>query len=69
MRSQHEFLADTQHVSSYLSMMDDMSREVGRMSGAFEHAEGWRLHRHLGLCGPDDDPLREVLGARYRRRN
>ena len=56
-------------MSSYLSMMDDMSREMGRMSGAFEHAEGWRRHRHLGLCGPNDDPLRDVLGARYRGRD
>ena len=68
-RSQHEFLADTQHMSSYLSTMDDMSREMGRMSGAFEHAEGWRRHRHLGLCGPDDDLLRDVLGARYKRKD
>jgi hypothetical protein len=45
--------------------MEDMSHAVGRMSGVFQHAEGWRRHLHLGLCAPDDDPLAEVLGARY----
>jgi N-acetylglucosamine malate deacetylase 1 len=66
--SQHSFLAGTQHVNSYLAMMEEMSREVGRMSDAFTHAEGWRRHVHLGLCGPDDDPLAEALGRGYRRR-
>jgi LmbE family N-acetylglucosaminyl deacetylase len=66
-RSQGGFLADTQHMSSYLQVMEDMSREVGHMSGSFEHAEGWRRHLHLGLCAPDDDPLAEVLGPRYLR--
>lgn len=66
-RSQGGFLADTQHMSSYLQVMEDMSREVGRMSGVFEHAEGWRRHLHLGLCAPDDDPLAEALGSRFVR--
>jgi LmbE family N-acetylglucosaminyl deacetylase len=66
-RSQGGFLADTQHMSSYLQVMEDMSREVGRMSGAFEHAEGWRRHLPLGLCEADDDPLDDALGQRYRR--
>jgi hypothetical protein len=64
-RSQGGFLADTQHASSYLQVMEDMSREVGRMSGTLEHAEGWRRHLHLGLCAPDDDPLADALGRRY----
>jgi LmbE family N-acetylglucosaminyl deacetylase len=64
-RSQGGFLADTQHMSSYLQVMDDMSREVGRMSGTFEHAEGWRRHLHLGLCEAEDDPLADALGSRY----
>lgn len=64
-RSQGGFLADTQHMSSYVQVMEDMSREVGRMSGVFEHAEGWRRHLHLGFCAPDDDPLADALGARY----
>jgi N-acetylglucosamine malate deacetylase 1 len=64
-RSQHGFLDATQGMSSYLRTMDDLSREVGTMSGRFPHAEGWRRHLHWGFCGTDDDPLRNVLGARY----
>jgi hypothetical protein len=46
--------------------MDDMSREVGAMSGVFVHAEGWRRHLHRGLCDADADPLAAALGSRYR---
>jgi len=63
-RSQHGFLSDTQHMPSAMDVIDDMSREVGRMSGRFEHAEGWRRHLHFGLCAPDADPLAE-LGDKY----
>jgi LmbE family N-acetylglucosaminyl deacetylase len=66
-RSQAGFLADTQHMSSYLQVMEDMSREVGRMSGVFEHAEGWRRHLNLGLCDVDDDPIADALGPRVAR--
>src|SRR5215203_4191458 len=64
-RSQHGFLSDTQHMSSYVQVMDDMSREVGRTSGRFTHAEGWRRHLHVGLCEPSADPLRDALGHGY----
>jgi len=64
-RSQDRFLDVTQGMSSYLQTMDDSSREVGRLSGKFDHAEGWRRHLHWGFCGPDDDPLRDALGSRY----
>lgn len=64
-RSQDTFLADTQHMSSYVREMDDMSREVGRMSGRFVHAEGWRRHLHRGLCAEDADPLADALGGAY----
>ena len=64
-RSQDEFLDATQGMSSYLRTMDDLSREVGALSGRFVHAEGWRRHLHWGFCGPDDDPLRAALGERY----
>lgn len=65
-RSQGGFLAGTQHMSSYVHVLDDMSRAVGRLSARFGHAEGWRRHVHLGLCAPDADPLAAALGARYR---
>jgi N-acetylglucosamine malate deacetylase 1 len=64
-RSQLGFLSDTQHMSSYLQVMEDMSRAVGRLSKRFAHAEGWRRHLHLGFCGPDADPLRDALGRAY----
>jgi hypothetical protein len=37
---------------------------MGRMSGVFQYAEGWRRHLHLGFCGPDDNPLRTALASR-----
>jgi len=46
--------------------MEEMSREVGRLSGRFQHAEGWRRHLHYGFCGPEADPLNDALGKNYR---
>jgi len=60
--SQKEWLDATQGMDSYLAAMDEMSREVGRMSRGFKHAEGWRRHLHLGFSASDDDPLAEALG-------
>ncbi|MFT4551247.1 MAG: hypothetical protein ACI9MB_005228, partial [Verrucomicrobiales bacterium] len=50
----------------YLVAMDEMSAELGTMSGTFEHAEGWRRHLHLGFSASDEDPLAEALGQFYR---
>lgn len=60
--SQKAWLDQTQGMDSYLDAADAMSRAVGRMSGRFEHAEGWRRHLHLGFSARDDDPLAEALG-------
>lgn len=65
-RSQKEWLDVSQGMDSYLRTMDEMAAEVGRMSGRFKVAEGWRRHLHYGFCGPDTDPLRKVLGSDYR---
>ena len=65
-RSQQSWLDVTQGMSSYLRAMDDTSREVGKRSGRFRHAEGWRRHSHLGFCAGGADPLRDALGKRYR---
>lgn len=65
-RSQQDWLDHSQQMNSYLRTMDSMSREVGRMSGRFRHAEGWRRHLHLGFGPEDADPLRELLGRNYR---
>jgi N-acetylglucosamine malate deacetylase 1 len=61
-KSQHAWLRATQRMNSYLQDMEDMAREVGRMSGRFNFAEGWRRHSHMGFCASDTDPLREALG-------
>lgn len=63
--SQRTFLDATQRMDSYLKTMDDFSRDVGRLSGRFRHAEGWRRHLHFGFCDEGADPLRAVLGRRY----
>ena len=63
--SQRGFLDTTQGMSSYVKTMEDLSRAVGRMSGRFRHAEGWRRHLHWGFCAEGSDPLREALGRRY----
>ncbi|MEL6897009.1 MAG: PIG-L family deacetylase [Planctomycetota bacterium] len=61
--SQKEWLDKSQGMDSYLQTMLDQSLAVGKMSGRFEHAEGWRRHLHWGFCGPDDDPLAELFGG------
>ncbi len=63
--SQHGWLQASQGMNSYLQQMEDMAREVGRMSKRFRFAEGWRRHSHMGFCAPDADPLRDALGKRY----
>lgn len=62
--SQQAWLDQTQGMGSYVTTMEDLGREVGKMSGRFEIAEGWRKHLHAGFCAPSADPLREVLKAR-----
>jgi len=72
--SQKEWLDRSQGMDSYLVALDEFSAAVGRFSGKFEQAEGWRRHSHLGFCAAEDDPLREVLGtacrmdSKYQRR-
>src|SRR2546426_3901836 len=61
-RSQKEWLDVSQGMDSYLIAMDHLSWAVGRMSGRFKHAEGWRRHSHLGFCSEANDPLRLALG-------
>lgn len=63
-KSQKEWLDRSQGVDSYLQTMEDMCREVGRMSGRFEHAEGWRRHSHLGFSPEERDPIAEALAAK-----
>ncbi len=60
--TQKSWLDVSQGMDSYLLEMEAMSRQVGQMSGRFEHAEGWRRHSHLGFGPPDFDPLQDALG-------
>jgi LmbE family N-acetylglucosaminyl deacetylase len=60
-RSQKDWLDESQGMDSYLVAMEELGREVGALSGRFQHAEGWRRHLHFGFCAPDADPLGETL--------
>lgn len=62
-KSQGVWLDEYQAVNP-ITIMEAMSSDVGRMSGRFTYAEGWRRHNHLGFSAEDDDPLSEALGAR-----
>ena len=64
--SQKEWLDRTQGFDSYLRTMRDLSAEVGRMSGRFRFAEGWRRHSHVGYSREDGNPLADVLKDRCR---
>ena len=61
-RSQKEWLDTSQGLDAYLDTMEGFARDVGKMSGAFEFAEGWRRRSHLGFTGEDTDPLTDALG-------
>lgn len=63
--SQQRWLDASQGMDSYVRTMEEFSREVGRQSGTFAHAEGWRRHSHWGFCEEDADPLRDALGHKY----
>lgn len=64
--SQKAWLDATQGMDSYLDAMDEMARAVGKMSGRFRFAEGWRRHSHLGFCAETADPLQAALRRNYR---
>ncbi len=59
--SQKAWLDASQGMDSYLVSMENAAEEVGRLSGRFRFAEGWRRHYHVGLSGTEIDPLRDVL--------
>jgi LmbE family N-acetylglucosaminyl deacetylase len=61
-KSQKEWLDRSQGLDSYLTTIEDMAQQVGRMSGKFDYAEGWRRHLHLGFCTESADPLSALLG-------
>lgn len=62
-KSQKDFLDATQGMDSYLVTMDELSQGVGKLSGQYEYAEGWRRHLHLGFSANEQDPLAEALAG------
>lgn len=64
-QSQQDWLETSQGMNSYLRAMAARSREVGRLSKKFQHAEGWRRHLHLGFSAAERDPLADALGKDY----
>jgi len=60
-RSQQAWLEATQSMGSIVEEADANALTIGRMSGRFTHAEGYRRHLHLGFAGALDDPLCDVL--------
>lgn len=63
-QSQQQWLDVSQGQGAYLNTMHEMARTVGKMSGCFKYAEGWRRHSHLGFSKTEQDPLTELLGAK-----
>jgi LmbE family N-acetylglucosaminyl deacetylase len=59
--SQKEWLDATQGFDSYLKTMREAAQAVGRMSGRYSLAEGWRRHSHVGFSRQDGDPLARVI--------
>ncbi len=62
--SQKEWLDKTQGMDSYLKSMRDAALAVGRMSGRFRFAEGWRRHSHVGFSRLDGNPIADLLKDR-----
>jgi LmbE family N-acetylglucosaminyl deacetylase len=62
--SQRAWLDASQRIDSYTESMTSMSLEMGRDSGKFEYAEGWRQHGRLGFSAEGFDPLGGILGRR-----
>ncbi|MFW5798642.1 MAG: PIG-L deacetylase family protein [Planctomycetota bacterium] len=63
-RSQKDWLDSSQGQDSYIITMKELSAEVGRMSGRFEFAEGWRRQAHMGFGPESFDPLSKALKGR-----
>jgi LmbE family N-acetylglucosaminyl deacetylase len=61
-KSQNHWLSASQGGEVH-DILDESAREVGKLSGSFEFAEGWRRHAHTGFSAREEDPLREALGT------
>ena len=61
-KSQKEWLDKSQGFDSYLKTMQDMTAQIGQMSGKFQYSEGWQMHSHFGFGLEEFDPLSNALG-------
>jgi LmbE family N-acetylglucosaminyl deacetylase len=61
-KSQQKWLDATQGMASMVEEMERFSSGVGKLSGRFAHAEGFRRHLHFGFAAEDADPLSSALG-------
>lgn len=61
-KSQKKWLDATQGMDSYLETAAALCSAMGKMSGKYTYAEGWRKHNHLGYAADATwDPLRDAL--------
>ncbi len=60
-RSQDAWLNTSQGMSAYVQEMEQMMTRLGKASGRFAQAEGWRHHNYLGFGPADFDPLADLL--------
>lgn len=61
-KSQQHWLATSQGDGVH-DILEESARAVGKLSGRFAFAEGWRRHLHTGFSAAEVDPLREALGS------
>ncbi|MDA7915954.1 PIG-L family deacetylase [Verrucomicrobia bacterium] len=64
--SQQNWLDVSQGMNSYLQTLVTFSKVVGKLSGKFKHAEGWRRHLHFGYASKESDPMKKALGKACR---
>ena len=60
-KSQNHWLSASQGGGVH-DILRESAQAVGRLSGRFELAEGWRRHSHTGFSAREADPLRDALG-------
>ncbi len=66
-RSQQAWLEATQAMGSIVEEAETYALAIGKISGRFTYAEGYRRHLHLGFAGAEADPLGEALADKVWR--
>ncbi len=56
-QTQKQWLDESQGMDAYLDDMSSRAREMGKLSGFCDYAEGWIRHNPNGFCPDDFDPL------------